>query len=159
MIVGMNGRLLNLFLSILQTFFLVGFKFQITSPLHALQEILNPTETKDNQSNTSESSKSDGDPLVSDASLESELIAISENVTPGTSIFDLYQSILSLLHLPTRGCLCVPFYIFMKNFSTLFLFFPLMVDCTKYYTNEKVFSFPLIFLNMIQHLRKIWNVL
>ncbi|KAM6548187.1 hypothetical protein CsatB_019863 [Cannabis sativa] len=54
-----------------------GFKFQITSPLHTFQEILNPTDTKGTESSTMELSESDGDHLV-----ESEPTAITEIETP-----------------------------------------------------------------------------
>ncbi|PON87030.1 S-layer domain containing protein [Trema orientale] len=59
-----------------------GIRFQITSPLRAFDAILNTTDTKGNQSSTLDINESDGDPLVPEASSESEPIAISENVTP-----------------------------------------------------------------------------
>lgn len=67
-------------------FVFVGFKIQITSPLHGL---LNTQDTKGSESKTTGHEESDGDPLVAEASSELEPDVLTENVASSMSKFHI----------------------------------------------------------------------
>lgn len=77
----MVGHLLNCVLGVLHCSIFVGFKFQITSPLHAFHGIL----SRDSDTETANQGALDEYAMVPEASPQTVPIAESGNVTSGTS--------------------------------------------------------------------------